>query len=226
MKIKLTVLFLLFAFLYSCDEGGVSPEDCVNRWTVSRTTASSASVSGGRLNISSATANANEEAVIVLSKDTLIGDFDMTVNFEEFVQGSNLGLYFYLKVYNPSDPSNSFMATMQNVSHASTGNLQIGVIADSTGSLFGTTGDYALTNSNAGVLRIRRTGSQITLNAISGTASIQLIKNYNSLPLRFSLVYGSNFQQVFNSSVKVRDCTITGVGNSSKTDVFDCNSLQ
>jgi hypothetical protein len=227
MKFKLTLLLISFSmlFLYSCDEGGVSPEDCVKRWTVTKTTAAAVSVSGGRLNISSTVANVNETTASVLSKDTLKGDFDLTLNFEEFQQGSNFGIFFYLKVYDPADPGRAFIMSMQNVSQANTGNLQIG-LTDTVATPFGTSGAYELTNTGSGAFRIKRAGSQITMDAFSGSASLNMVRDYNNLPLRFTLIYGSNFQQVTNSGVKIKDITITGTGNSSKSDAFNCNSLQ
>lgn len=231
MKFNRSILILILvlpAFITSCDEGGITPINCIKRWVATLDGSTTASVSGGSLNLSAPTLNLLE-ITTVISKGTLTGDFELAADFENFNGGSNFGAYLSLNAYSPiSGNFNNIRILVGNVTTAGVGPLQIGVILDSAGTdTSGASGRYANISTTSGRFILKRASTLMTLQASSGAEVVTISGNYTSNPLIFGFSYGTNFQPVSgNPSVNVTACTITGATSSGNSDQFDCNSLE
>ena len=233
---ELLVIILVSAMLvtsYSCDEVGVKKENddtvnCPKRWRVINNQFVNYVIGDSALRIFANSLN-NGVGIQFRNLDTLVGDFEISINFHNyFVESGSLG--FFVQLYATAiggATNNSLKATIGNVFPGLFG-TRVGAGIDSAGTdpIIVALGNYAGASDTSGFFTIQRTGSTVVVTTSTGDSTATITGGFYSLPLVLGVQYGSNFNPLANTSITLRRFRVTNGGGSVLDDYFDCNSIQ
>lgn len=231
MKKSLILLPVLLAFfLYACDESVVNSEDCPKNWVLSNFQNINISIGNGSMYLSSSGLNSFVPPTVLQYNDTISGDFEVIIEFQDLlIQSPGTG-FFAGVIVNALNQSNSnyISSTVNTNSPLGLGVLNVAAVIDSTGSLPNTgNGAFTSTGSTSGQLRIRRVGSSVDVISRAGNNIATKVSSFYTSPVIVGLVYGSNFNTAaYSSAIRITNFRYVVGSTIVDEDGFLCNSVE
>ena len=232
MKLRLIILgtiVILGNFLSGCDESVV---ECAKRWILYNYQNVSIGFNNGGMAVLSNSLN-NGTPTTFLYQDTISGDFEMIVEYENlFYNSPGLGFQVSLTGNALNQGNNNYFSAQVGTSlyPGIDGFLYVGAFIDSLGnSPSSTNGNVQPATNTFGELRFRRSGSTVEVISKSGSSTIATYsKTFYITPIVFGILYGSNYPNtpVYTSSIRITNFRYYQGSTIVDSDPFDCNSLQ
>lgn len=213
-----------------CEESSVI--ECAKKWVLYNFQNVSIGFNNGAMAIVSNSLN-NGSPTTFLYKDTIAGDFEMIIEYEDlFYNSPGLGFRVSLtgNALNQGN-GNYFSAQIGTTLYPGLpqGVLHVGAFIDSLGnSPSASNGNAIPATTTSGELRFRRFGSTVEVISKTGTTVAIYTKTFYTSPIVFGITYGSNFPGTpqYTSSIRITNFRYFQNSTLVDGDAFDCNSLQ
>jgi hypothetical protein len=159
-----------------------------------------------------------------LHQEGLVGDFDATFHYEDFVAGG-VGAYLHADVQAPADGAGVYARAFGSL-HLEDEAMEIWAsVSEPDG---GGKVETRMTTGDSGIIRFQRTNEVLTVTVTAGTAAVSHTKLLREDPLSIEIYLaasGQFTQSRERSSVHVTSFDLVGGGDVVKADTFDCSVL-
>jgi hypothetical protein len=224
-------LTISLSLLSGCEESSLV--ECVKKWILYNNQNVSVGFDNGAMAIASSSLT-NSAPTTFLYQDTVQGDFEMIVEYENlFYNSPGLGFFVSLTGNAINQGNNNYFAAQVGTTlypGLPQGILQVGAFIDSVGNNPGPSNGNVQDASNSfGELRFRRVGSIVEVISKTGTTNIATYtSNFYTSPIIFGILYGSNYPNTpqYSSSVRIVNFRYYQGATLIDNDSFDCNSLK
>lgn len=223
-----TVLSL--SLMTGCEDSNVI--ECAKKWVLYNYQNVSIGFNNGGMAVVSNSLN-NGSPTTFLYNDTISGDFEMIIEYEDlFYNSPGLGFRVSLtgNALNQGN-GNYFSAQIGTTLYPGLplGVLHVGAFIDSLGnSPSSSNGNVQVATNTYGELRFRRFGSTVEVISKTGTTVAIYSKTFYTSPIVFAITYGSNYPNTppYTSSIRITNFRYFQNTTIVDGDAFDCNSLQ
>lgn len=199
---------------------------CPTHWRRVPTGQVSATVKDHALHLESQQ-SAYGQLMTLLYKDPIPGDFELTVAYEQFVQGVPGG--FVQSIAARAGTS----GTSQQVAVAAVGSIPSAEVPAAVGAFFlpPTNVEWKEANTAKGVFSVKRTGAEVVATS-TATEGVTVTKNntdFGTGAVDIGLQIGNNLQVPGSgnaTSVVIKKVTLRRADGTVWEDDFSCNSIQ